>query len=44
MVTYLSTSGEIKTVSKADLQDQLGASEKLLKSLYGSILFVSVSA
>lgn len=33
MVTYQTAEGELKTVSKADLQDSMQASEKLLRSL-----------
>lgn len=33
MVTYQTKEGEIRTVSKADLQDQMQASEKLMQSL-----------
>ncbi|KZO94831.1 kinesin-domain-containing protein [Calocera viscosa TUFC12733] len=33
MVTYQTASGEVKTISKADLQEQLDASEKLMKEV-----------
>ena len=33
MVTYQTKTGELRTVSKADLQDQMQASEKLMQSL-----------
>ena len=33
MVQYKTSSGEVKTISKAELQDQLEASEKLMASV-----------
>lgn len=33
MVTYQTKTGELRTVSKADLQDQMQASEKIMQSL-----------
>ncbi|EJU06137.1 kinesin-like protein [Dacryopinax primogenitus] len=33
MVTYQTATGEVKTISKADLQEQLEASEKLMKEV-----------